>query len=327
MTVGPHRPTVDELPREPVTRFAPAPTGHLHLGHVVNAIWTWGLARAAGGEVVLRVEDHDRQRSRAVFERELLDDLEWLGFVPDRPAFAELRSDAPSSYRQSDSAAAYEAALEALGRAAQVYRCACSRTTFARYEADNGRPWAGPGCPRGCATREIGRTEETVLRAALGDGDEAWNDVLAGSLTGPVAMAGDLVVRDRLGNWTYGFAVVVDDLRHGVDLVVRGSDLVADTPRQIRLARVLGRARPARFAHHPLVYRADGSKLSKSAGDSGVRDLRAAGWSPVDVIAAAASAVGLDVAGLTDASLVSALVVEGASDATERTAATPARRA
>ena len=103
-----------------------------------------------------------------------------------------------------------------------------------------------------------------------------------------VALNGDLVVRDRHANWTYGFCVVVDDARHGVDLVVRGDDLVEATAAQMRLGRALGRETPPAFAHHPLIRRPDGSKLSKSAGDAGVRELRAAGHAPSEVVALAA---------------------------------------
>ncbi len=123
---------------------------------------------------------------------------------------------------------------------------------------------------------------------ALGDGEERFDDLLLGPRSGPVAPDGDLVIRDRAGNWTYTFAVVIDDVRQAVDLVVRGEDLVDETPRQIRLARLLGRATPPRFLHHPLIRKANGAKLSKSDGDTGVRDLRAAGWTPAEVRAEAA---------------------------------------
>jgi glutamyl/glutaminyl-tRNA synthetase len=116
--------------------------------------------------------------------------------------------------------------------------------------------------------------------------------LLAGPCRGDVSPSGDLAIRDRHGNWTYGFCVVVDDLRQGVDLVVRGRDLLEATAGQIRLARVLGREMPPTFAHHPLIRRPDGSKLSKSSGDTGVRDLRAAGRSAAEVIELAATATG-----------------------------------
>jgi glutamyl-Q tRNA(Asp) synthetase len=103
----------------------------------------------------------------------------------------------------------------------------------------------------------------------------------------PAAQCGDVLVRDRLGNWTYQFAASVDDDRQGIDLVIRGEDLLPSTGRQIRLARLLGRERPAAFHHHPLLMKSATQKLSKSDADTGIRDLRARGWTPARVKAAA----------------------------------------
>ena len=265
---------------EPVTtRFAPAPTGYLHLGHVANAIYVWGMAGTRHGRVLLRIEDHDRQRCRPAFDAAILEDLAWLGFAAD---------DGP--VRQTDDAAPYLAALETLRDSGVVYGCDCTRTTFARWAAEHGRAWTGPGCPGGCRDRSV---PEVTLRVALGGGSESWMDELVGPYTSDVAPDGDPLVRDRHGNWTYGFAVVVDDLRQGVDLVVRGCDLLDATRAQIRLARLLGRDRPPSFAHHPLIRRPDGRKLSKADGAIAVRDLRTAGRSAADVIGEAAAAVGL----------------------------------
>lgn len=263
-----------------LTRFAPAPTGYLHLGHVANAVWTWGLAASAGAQVLLRIEDHDRQRCRPEFDAALLEDLEWLGFRADS---GPLRQSDP------DAAVAYAAALDHLRTDGLAYGCDCTRSTFAAWAKGNGRSWSGPGCAGDCRARGVAGP---VLRVSLGDGSEAWSDMLAGSCRGDVAPSGDLAIRDRHGNWTYGFCVVIDDARQGVDLVVRGRDLLEATAGQIRLARVLGRETPPAFAHHPLITRPDGSKLSKSSGDTGVRELRAAGRSAAEVIEMAAAATG-----------------------------------
>lgn len=257
-----------------VTRFAPAPTGYLHLGHVANAIWVWGVARAGGARVLLRIENHDRQRSRPEYDAALLEDLAWLGFRADL---------GPVRQSDDDAVAAYEAAAGLLRAGGLVYECDCTRATFAA------RPWFSPGCPGACRERGIAGP---VLRADLGGGSEAWTDGVVGRRSGEVAGAGDLPIRDRHGNWTYGFCVVVDDLRQGVDLVVRGEDLLDATPAQIRLGRILGRETPPTFLHHPLIRRPDGRKLSKSSDDTGVRELRAAGRSADEVIAAAAEASG-----------------------------------
>jgi glutamyl/glutaminyl-tRNA synthetase len=260
------------------TRFAPAPTGQLHLGHVANAIHVWGLAAEAGAVVLLRIEDHDRIRCRAEYDAALVEDVAWLGFAADE-----------GPVRQSDDDHPYGAAVERLRAADLVYGCTCSRATFERWATERGEPWQGPGCPGDCRRLDI---DGPSWRVALGGGSERWMDVLVGPCADEVAAGGDPVIRDRDGNWTYLLAVVVDDLRQGVDLVVRGRDLLASTPDQIRLGRLLGRDVPPTFAHHPLVRGPDGRKLSKSAGDTGVRELRAAGHSPGSVVAMAALAVG-----------------------------------
>jgi glutamyl/glutaminyl-tRNA synthetase len=260
------------------TRFAPAPTGYLHLGHVANAIHVWGLAADEGASVLFRIEDHDRRRSRPAYDAALVEDLDWLGFVADE-----------GPVRQGDDDEPYAAAVERLAGEGLVYACTCSRATFDTWAGEHGRPWHGPGCPGSCRARG---TVGPTLRVALGGGSERWMDRLVGPCADDVAPGGDPPVRDSDGNWTYLLCVVVDDQRQAIDLVVRGRDLLASTPAQIRLGRLLGRDTAPVFAHHPLVRRADGSKLSKSSGDTGVRELRAAGHSAEDVVAMAAAAVG-----------------------------------
>lgn len=276
----------------PTTRFAPAPTGRLHLGHLANAIFVWGLARREGGRVLLRIEDHDRQRCRPAFETALLDDLDRLGIAADEPSTDNLRRGS-SSFRQSDNGPVYAAALDRLSAAGLAYACDCTRSTFAAWRAGHHGSWSGPGCPGDCRARALDITPALGIRVALGDGDESWADVIRGSSSGPVASSGDLLVRDRNGNWTYALCVVVDDLRHGVDLVIRGEDLLDATTPQIRLGRLLGRAEPPRFAHHPLVRRPDGSKLSKADGATAIGELLDAGGTVDDLIGEAAARVGL----------------------------------
>jgi glutamyl-tRNA synthetase/glutamyl-Q tRNA(Asp) synthetase len=276
------------------TRFAPSPTGYLHLGHVVNAIYVWGLAGAGGGRVLLRIDDHDRVRSRQEFEAAILDDLAWLGFVPDQGQ-VPLR-------RQSDNTAAYVQALATLAVTHHVYTCGCSRKDIGgeRYPGTCRRHRWRPGdaVPAGLGVRvQLDEQPERFIDAAVGEVVQTPSD-----------QCGDLLLKDRDGNWTYQFAATVDDWNDGVDLVVRGLDLLSSTGRQIKLARMLGRARPPHFFHHPLILRPDGEKLSKASGDTGVRDLRAAGVDPSVVIGLAAAEVGLLPRGhCVDAGGVSAL--------------------
>jgi glutamyl/glutaminyl-tRNA synthetase len=283
---------VRSAPNPPTTRFAPAPTGRLHLGHLANALYVWGLARRFGGRVLLRIEDHDRQRCRPEYERALLDDLDRLGIAADEPTTDDLRA-GPSTFRQSDNDAAYAAAIDQVAAVTDVYPCDCSRATFAAWREANGRAWSGLGCPGRCRQRALAPAPDRGLRAALGEGDEAWNDLLLGAQSGPVVANGDLLVRDRNANWTYALCVVVDDLRHGVDLVVRGEDLLEATPAQLRLGRLLGREVAPAFAHHPLIRLPDGSKLSKAAGATALAERLDAGMSREDLVGEAAVAIGL----------------------------------
>ncbi len=260
-----------------LTRFAPAPTGHLHLGHVVNALYVWGLADADGGQVRLRLEDHDRQRSRPEFEVAILEDLAWLGFEADGPVV-----------KQSDRDAVYRAALDTLVRQGLLYGCACTRADLLQVPAG---PDGERRYPNTCRHRGLGLEPGLGWRMRLESRVEHFDDRLLGPQSQePAAQCGDLLIRDRLGNWTYQFAVVVDDMEQGITDIIRGRDLLASTGRQIQLARSLGRGQPPRFAHHRLVMKSPGEKLSKSDGATGVCQLRAAGWTPAQVLDHAARA-------------------------------------
>ena len=270
------------LPVPPVTRFAPSPTGYLHLGHVSNAVWTWGVARAAGGTVLLRIEDHDRGRCRPQYERAIREELEWLGLFPDRES------------RQSDDAEVYRETLDRLGRTATVYGCQCSRADIARrseWEPADGKEVRYPGT---CRDLGIPPREGAGIRVMLGAETVGFDDLRLGpQQQTPSRQCGDLLLRDPTGNWTYQFCVAVDDARQGITLVIRGEDLLASTGRQILLGRMLGREHPAGFLHHPLIMNAEGAKLSKRDRATGIRDLRAAGRTPASVLGEAAWRSGL----------------------------------
>jgi glutamyl-Q tRNA(Asp) synthetase len=263
------------LTAPPVTRFAPSPTGYLHLGHVVNAIYTWGVARAMGGRVLLRIEDHDRIRSRPEFVAALLEDLDWLGFRADEGRTPLLR--------QSERDEIYRAALDRLRTRGRVYACDCSRTDI------GGERYVGR-----CRERGLPEAPGLGVRVRMNPGPASALDLLKGSIEQvPSEQCGDLLVKDRDGHWTYQFAATVDDWQQCVTLVIRGADLESSTGRQVVLARLLGRTEAPIFLHHPLILDSHGRKLSKSAGDTGVRELRARGVSAADVIGRAASAIGL----------------------------------
>ena len=281
-----------------ISRFAPAPTGFLHLGHVVNAACVWQVTRQRGGRVLLRIEDHDRQRSQAHFEAAILEDLAWLGFAADEPPV-----------RQSERGQVYEAALDRLRRLGLVYACGCSRaeiaqaglkactTTHREPNAPDVVHAFSPAeselrYPGTCADRGLAEGPGLGLRVRLAPTVERFVDLRHGlQEQRPSEQCGDLLVRDRDGNWTYQFAATVDDFVQGITLVIRGDDLLASTGRQIQLARLLGRAEPPQFLHHGLIMKSADQKLSKSDGDTGIRELRARGLTPAQVIEMAMAAL------------------------------------
>ena len=284
-------PLPPDTPRRPLTRFAPAPTGYLHLGHAASAVWVWGVAGALGGKVLLRIEDHDRGRSRPGYEQALLEDLEWLGLEPDLGHPAEYRA-GPCAYRQSGRGVAYGRELARLAGEGLVYACDCSRRRLEESGSDLPNvetPYDGHCRDRGLAP-EAGRG----VRVRMEPGTEPFADLRLGAQRqAPSEQCGDLLVRDRLEQWTYQFAATVDDWLEEVELVVRGEDLLESTGRQLRLARLLGRTTPIQYLHHPLIHGSTGTKLSKANRDTGLRELRAAGVAPGEVLGAAAAATGL----------------------------------
>jgi glutamyl-tRNA synthetase/glutamyl-Q tRNA(Asp) synthetase len=240
---------------------------------VLNATQVWNAAREAGGRVLLRIEDHDRTRCKPEYEAAIREDLAWLGFVPD--------AEVP---RQSERGARYAEALADLEARGLAYACDCSRKDIAAQAGDVfNQETRYPGTCRG---RQVDPSSTLARRVVTHPGLEQFEDLALGSQEqSPADQCGDFLIRDRLGNWTYQFCVTVDDFDQGITLVVRGEDLLASTGRQIRLARLLGRDEPPRFLHHRLLRKHSGAKLSKSDGDTGVRELRAAGLRASDVLA------------------------------------------
>jgi glutamyl-Q tRNA(Asp) synthetase len=276
----------------PVFRFAPSPNGYLHLGHALSALLNHDSARAAGGRLLLRIEDIDEARCRPEYEAAIYQDLEWLGIEYERPV-----------RRQSEHFGEYRAALEKLANEGLVYPAFESRAEIARLVAANGPDWPRdpdgvplyPGNARDLSEAERRRKIESGeshalrldLQAALariqkplswiesGDGarreiaarPERWGDVILGRKETPAS---------------YHLACVLDDALQGVTDVVRGLDLYEATSVQRLLQEILGLPAPA-YHHHRLILDADGKKLAKRDPATTLRDLRAHGVSAADV--------------------------------------------
>ena len=269
-------------------RFAPSPTGSLHLGNLRTALVAWLSARSVGGEFIVRMEDLDRVTSSRSHEIDQLASLRSIGLDWDGEVV-----------RQSERFARYHEAISRLP-AGTVYECYCTRREIRRAaEAPHGADPDGhyPGTCRGLtvqqrrALRESGR--RPALRLHSDDGDESFDDRFCGPQTGRVD---DLVLQRNDGVPAYNLAVVVDDAAQGVTEVVRADDLLPSTAGQIRLHRLLDLPIPA-YAHVPLAVAPDGTRLAKRHGAVTLSDLAGRGLSPGDVCAWLAASLGIDTDG------------------------------
>lgn len=244
----------------PVGRFAPSPSGVLHLGNLRTALASWLSVRSSGGRWILRMEDVDRARCRRGLGERQLRDLEALGLGWDGPVLW-----------QSDRGSAYTGALERLDREGRLYRCACSRKDLATmgsapHASEGLRPYPG-------TCRERGWTEAAALRCRLPEGTVAWEDrVLGPQMDDPARLTGDPILHRRDGCFAYHLAVVVDDGTQGITEVVRGGDLRDVTATHLRLQEALGLPRPT-YAHLALVSGPGGQRLGKRAGALGLAEL------------------------------------------------------
>jgi len=276
-------------------RFAPSPTGDLHVGNLRTALLAWLMARASGRRFVVRMEDLDRVTSSPDIAGRQLADLAALGIDWDGPVeFQSTRFDR------------YQLAIERLAAQGLVYPCYCTRREIqaevaAASSAPHTMPGAYPGTCRDLTPAERDERAASGRPAALRlrtDGATIeFSDVLAGSFAGPVD---DVVLARADGVPAYNLAVVVDDAEQGIDQVVRGDDLLDSTPRQILLQRLLGYPQPD-YAHVPLVVDNDGARLAKRHTAITLDDLSARGWSAGRVTAALARSLGIEVDGVVRA--------------------------
>jgi len=272
------------------SRLAPSPTGALHLGNARTFLLHWLVVRAAGGTLLLRIDDLDGPRVRRGAADEALEDLRWLGLDWD---------EAEGVLVQSRRAAVYDEAASRLVAAGHAYPCVCTRAEVASAaSAPHGAE--GPPYPGTCRGRWRSVDEAAAatgrpaaLRFAVPQGPVRFDDDFAGAQEFlPAEETGDFVIRKSNGTAAYQLATVVDDAESGVDLVVRGADLLPSTARQILLQRALGLPHP-RWMHFPLVVGPDGRRLAKRHGDTTLRALRAIGWTAEALVGRIASESGL----------------------------------
>jgi nondiscriminating glutamyl-tRNA synthetase len=265
-------------------RFAPSPTGHLHVGNARTALFNWLMARGAGGTFILRIEDTDVERSTAESEAAILEDLHWLGLDWDEgPDIGGPHG----PYRQSERLRLYHSYAEELVAADRAYHCFCSSETLEagrRRALAEGRPPKYSGACRDVSLADardrIGRGEPAVVRFKIPEDREVvFEDLVRGEVVFHTSVIGDPVLLRSDGSPAYNFAVVIDDALMEVTDVVRGEDHISNTPRQLLIYEALGFAAP-RFAHLSLVMGPDHTLLSKRHGATSVAEFRAKGYLP-----------------------------------------------
>lgn len=240
-------------------RLAPSPSGRMHLGNAFSALLAWLFVRAADGELVLRLEDLDRDRCKSEYSKILIDDLKWLGLE------ADISGD---DFYQSNRDAFYEEYLEKLNNLGLVYPCFCSRAelhTASAPHASDGRIIYSGTCKSLAPERieELFKTRRAALRLSLPDEEISFSDGVFGKFSLNLARdCGDIILRRSDGIFAYQLAVVVDDGLMGINQVVRGRDLIESTPVQIYLHRLAGFT-PPEFYHVPLLLAPDGKRLAK----------------------------------------------------------------
>jgi glutamyl-tRNA synthetase len=273
-------------------RYAPSPTGPLHLGNVRTALLAWLDARALGGAFVLRMEDLDPQRSSGASAAQIAEDLRWLGLDWDEGPDT---GGPHSPYEQSSRASSYEEAVRELVSRGLAFPCTCTRAEVARAASAPHAGEDGPRYPGTCreGPRHPERLATASVRLRVEPGEVAFADLVVGAQAFDVGgTVGDFVVRRADGVAAYQLAVAYDDAEMRITRVVRGGDLLASTSRQLLVYRALGRAPPA-FAHVPLMVGDDGHRLAKRGGALSVAELRARGVTPERLVGFLAGTAGI----------------------------------
>lgn len=260
-------------------RFAPSPTGYLHEGHLLSALYVWAAAKKWDLKIHLRIEDHDQGRARKDYIDSIYEDLAWLGFRYDSQSI------------QSSHFDFFQQISKKLSAKGLVYPCTCSRKQLL---AENPRSETGEVIYQGkCSTQKLPCDKPHSLRVKISNKVIDWHDKRLGDFSeNPKNQCGDFPIRDRDGYWTYQFAVCIDDLTQGITHIVRGEDILNSTARQIALSQMIADTctgdatlqvpaytRPL-YLHHPLIVDTTGKKLSKREHAHSLRQDKEAGISP-----------------------------------------------
>ncbi|RMG51000.1 MAG: glutamate--tRNA ligase [Acidobacteria bacterium] len=264
-------------------RFAPSPTGRLHVGNVRTALFNWLFARQRGGRFILRIEDTDLERSRPEYERHIYEDLKWLGLTWDEGPDV---GGPYGPYRQSERLQLYREAADRLLQSGRAYRCFCTPEELdaERQRAKaQGLPYVYSGRCRRLTSDEVAlklnQKKPFTVRFRVEPGLITWTDLVRGRVEWQAELLGDFVIMKSDGWPVYNFAVVIDDMAMKITHVIRGDGHLPNTPRQIVLYRALGGS-PPQFGHLSTILGPDGTKLSKRHGATSIGEFRERGYLP-----------------------------------------------
>ena len=268
-------------------RFAPSPTGKLHIGGARTALFNWAYARGRGGRFLLRIEDTDRERSTAEYERAILEGLRWLGMEWDEGPDV---GGPHAPYRQTEREPLHRAVAERLLAGGWAYRCFCSAERLEQLREAQAARREKPaydglcrGLDAGESARRVAAGEPAVLRFRVPDGETRFTGLIRGEVVFQNREVDDWVMVRSDGAPTYNFVVVCDDSAMEITHVIRGEEHLTNTPKQLLLYGALGVPAPT-FAHLPLMLGTDGKKLSKRTGDTALQDYRDKGFPPEAVM-------------------------------------------
>lgn len=269
------------------TRFAPSPTGRLHIGNIRTALFNWLFARVQGGSFILRIEDTDTARSRFEYELSIYEDLKWLGLEWDE---GPEKGGEYGPYRQSERSALHKAAAVRLVSEGKAYKCYCTKEQLEDLRAEQasaGMPSRYDGRCRNLEAKDAPSSAPFTVRFLIPEKDVRIMDGVHGLLAFDSRNIGDFVIVGSDSVAAYNFAAVVDDALMNITHVIRGDDHLSNTPRQLLLFEALGLKAPV-FTHIPLVLGPDKTPLSKRHGSFSIEDIREQGFLPEAVVNAVA---------------------------------------
>lgn len=265
-------------PKEVRTRFAPSPTGNLHIGSARTALFNYLFAKQQKGKFILRIEDTDKERSKKKFEQDIVENLKWLGLDEDE------------FYRQSERLNIYESYIKKLLEENKAYYCFCSKEELEAMRQEQMSRGEAPKYNGKCSKlsekeveKRLANREKSVIRFKMPQKKVKFNDLIRGQVEFDSGLIGDIVIAKDLKTPLYNFAVIIDDFEMKITYIIRGEDLLPNTPKQIIMREALG-FNEVEYAHLPLILGPDKSKLSKRHGATSLKEYAKEGYLPETII-------------------------------------------